>query len=55
MTSVQLPGSVEGFGISYLEASMHEKPIVAFRTGGVEEAVVHERTGLMVRRVICKA
>ena len=47
MTSVQLPESVEGFGISYLEASVHEKPIVAFRSGGVAEAVVHEGTGLL--------
>ena len=48
MTSVRLPESVEGFGISYLEASIHAKPILAFRTGGVEEAVVHDRTGLLV-------
>ncbi len=48
MTSVQLPESVEGFGISYLEASMFEKPVVGFRTGGVEEAVKHDRTGLLV-------
>jgi glycosyltransferase involved in cell wall biosynthesis len=48
MTGVQLPESVEGFGISFLEASLFEKPIVAFRTGGVAEAVVHDRTGLLV-------
>ncbi len=48
MTSVQLPESVEGFGISYLEASMFEKPVVGFRSGGVEEAVMQDRTGLLV-------
>ena len=48
MTSATLPKSVEGFGISYLEASVHGKPVVGFRTGGVEEAVLHDETGLLV-------
>jgi phosphatidyl-myo-inositol dimannoside synthase len=48
MTSVRLPDSVEGFGLSYLEASIHGKPIVAFRSGGVEEAVLDGQTGLLV-------
>ncbi len=48
MTSVQLPRSVEGFGISYLEASAFAKPIIAFRSGGVEEAVRSDQTGLLV-------
>jgi phosphatidyl-myo-inositol dimannoside synthase len=48
MTSVQLPRSVEGFGISYLEASAFAKPVVAFRSGGVEEAVLSDQTGLLV-------
>jgi phosphatidyl-myo-inositol dimannoside synthase len=48
MTSVRLPNSVEGFGISYLEASVHGKPVIAFRTGGVEEAVLQDQTGLLV-------
>src|SRR5262249_13394061 len=48
MTSVRLRDNVEGFGISYLEASIHGKPNLAFRSGGVEEAVLHDRTGLIV-------
>ena len=48
MTSVTLPNSVEGFGISYLEASIHGKPVIGFRTGGVSEAVLHDETGFLV-------
>ena len=48
MTSVSLPDSVEGFGITYLEASIHGRPVIAFRTGGVEEAVLDGETGLVV-------
>lgn len=48
MTSVSLPNSVEGFGITYLEASIHGRPVIAFRTGGVEEAVRDGETGLVV-------
>ena len=39
---------VEGFGISYLEASASQKPIVAGRGGGVEDAVVDGVTGVLV-------
>ncbi|OAI43094.1 hypothetical protein AYO41_02905 [Verrucomicrobia bacterium SCGC AG-212-E04] len=48
MTSVSLPNSVEGFGITYLEASIHGRPVIAFRTGGVAEAVQDQETGLIV-------
>jgi len=39
---------VEGFGIVYLEAGASGKPIVAGRSGGVEEAVLDGITGLLV-------
>jgi len=39
--------SVEGFGFVYLEASAHGLPIVANRTGGVEDAVLNRQTGLL--------
>ncbi len=39
---------VEGFGIVYLEAALAGVPSVAGRSGGVPEAVRHERTGLVV-------
>lgn len=48
MTSRSLPRSVEGFGISYLEAGYHGKPVVAYRSGGAVEAVVDGETGLVV-------
>jgi phosphatidylinositol alpha-1,6-mannosyltransferase len=39
---------VEGFGIVFLEAAATAKPSVAGRSGGAEEAVVDEHTGLLV-------
>ena len=48
MTSRSLPKSVEGFGISYLEAGYHGKPVVGYRSGGAVEAVVDGETGLLV-------
>jgi phosphatidylinositol alpha-1,6-mannosyltransferase len=48
MTSRSLPRSVEGFGISYLEAGFHRKPVVGYRSGGVVEAVLDGETGLLV-------
>ena len=44
-----LTGSdMEGFGIVYLEAAVFGKPVIASATGGVEDAVLHEKTGLVV-------
>jgi phosphatidylinositol alpha-1,6-mannosyltransferase len=44
------PGGVggEGFGIVYLEAGAHRLPVVAGAVGGALDAVVHEKTGLLV-------
>ena len=47
LTSVQRADSVEGFGIVYLEASAHGLPILANRVGGVADAVVDGKTGLL--------
>ena len=47
LTSLPLARSIEGFGFVYLEASAYGLPIVANRTGGVEDAVLHEETGLL--------
>ncbi len=46
-TSIQYGKSIEGFGLSYLEASAFGLPIIAFRTGGVSDAVVDNKTGLL--------
>jgi len=40
---------VEGFGIVYLEASAFGKPVVAANTGGIPDAVIDGRNGLLVR------
>jgi glycosyltransferase involved in cell wall biosynthesis len=40
--------SIEGFGIVYLEAGYFAKPVLASRVGGVEDAVHHQVTGLLV-------
>jgi len=38
----------EGFGLVFLEAAAAELPVVAGRSGGVEEAVINGQTGLVV-------
>jgi glycosyltransferase involved in cell wall biosynthesis len=48
LTSIEHRHSIEGFGIVYLEASMHGLPIIAHATGGVPEAVRHGLSGLLV-------
>ncbi|MEM9445215.1 MAG: glycosyltransferase family 4 protein [Verrucomicrobiota bacterium] len=48
MTSRTLKTSVEGFGITYLEAGLQSKPVIGYRTGGVAEAVKDGQTGILV-------
>ncbi|UCE84591.1 MAG: glycosyltransferase family 4 protein [Deltaproteobacteria bacterium] len=45
---VVLPSRQEGLGVAALEAMALARPVVATRVGGLGEAVVHERTGLLV-------
>ena len=45
-----LPSIQEGQGIVLLEASASGKPVVAFDIGGVNEAVVNGKTGLLTTR-----
>lgn len=47
LTSMPKAKSVEGFGFVYLEASSYGLPIIANRTGGVEDAVIDGKTGLL--------
>lgn len=42
------PPNVEGFGISFLEASVCGKPVVGGRSGGIPDAVIDGVTGLLV-------
>jgi phosphatidylinositol alpha-1,6-mannosyltransferase len=46
---------VEGFGIVFLEAAASGRAVVAGRSGGAEEAVEDERTGLLVEGAEPKA
>lgn len=48
MTSRNLDDSVEGFGMTYLEAGYFRKPVVGYRVGGVADAVCDGQTGLLV-------
>lgn len=47
MPSRVIEGDVEGFGIVYLEAAIAGKPVIAGRSGGAEDAVIDEETGLL--------
>lgn len=42
------PGSVEGFGIVFVEAGAFGVPSIAGADGGTSDAVLHEQTGLVV-------
>ncbi len=51
MASREIPGRldlVEGFGISFIEASASGLPVVAGDSGGISDAVQHGKTGLLV-------
>lgn len=41
-------GDVEGFGIAYLEANAFGKSVIGGRSGGVPEAILDNRTGILV-------
>lgn len=49
MPSRMLPnGDVEGFGIVYLEANAYGTPVIGGRSGGIPEAILDKKTGLLV-------
>lgn len=39
---------VEGFGLAYLEAAASHVPSIGSRIGGIPEAVLHDKTGILV-------
>mgnify|MGYP003108773797 CR=1 FL=1 len=47
LTSRQTKMSVEGFGLVYLDASALGLPVVATRSGGIPEAVIEGKSGLL--------
>jgi len=44
-------GDVEGFGIVFLEANAHGKPVIGGRSGGAVDAIVDGETGLLVNPI----
>lgn len=48
LTPKMVGGGVEGLGIVFLEASLHSKPIITSENGGIPEAVIKNKTGLMI-------
>jgi phosphatidylinositol alpha-1,6-mannosyltransferase len=42
------PNDVEGFGIVFLEANSYRKPVIAGNSGGVPDAIVNGKTGILV-------
>ena len=40
--------SIEGFGIAYLEAAFFGVPSIASKIGGTPEAVLHNKTGIII-------
>ena len=48
MPSYQVANSLEGFGISYVEAAGFGIPSIAGNVGGAPEAVLHDKTGWCV-------
>ena len=48
MPARQINEDVEGFGIVYLEANLFSKPVIAGKSGGVEDAVIDGQTGILV-------
>src|SRR5207245_1830584 len=47
-TALVAPFRDEGLGLVAIEAQLSEAPVVAFRSGGLTDIVVHEQTGLLV-------
>lgn len=47
LTPKELPGDYEGFGIVYNEAAFFGLPVVGTNTGGVPEAVLDGKTGIL--------
>lgn len=48
MPSREVSDNVEGFGLTFLEAAASGLPAVGGDSGGIRDAVIHERTGLLV-------
>ena len=47
MPSIIYKKSVEGFGISFIEAAQHSVPSIGGKDGGEADAIKHQKTGLI--------
>ena len=47
-TAFILPNDIEGFCIAFLEAGMHQIPVIGGNTGGVAEAILNGKTGYLI-------
>lgn len=45
-----LPSRYEGFGISLIEASACRKPLIGCNTGGIPDAIIENKTGLLFKK-----
>jgi phosphatidylinositol alpha-1,6-mannosyltransferase len=48
LPAVQVPGDMEGFGIVLTEAAAAGKPVVSTRLGGITDAVIDGKSGILV-------
>jgi phosphatidylinositol alpha-1,6-mannosyltransferase len=48
LPAIQIPGDMEGFGIVLIEAGAAGKPVVSTKLGGVTDAVVDGKSGILV-------
>ena len=49
MPSISEKSSIEGFGISFLEANFFKLPVIGTNTGGIVEAIIDGKTGLLIK------
>jgi glycosyltransferase involved in cell wall biosynthesis len=48
MPNISIPGDMEGFGLVCLEASLCGAPVFAASSGGIPDAVRHNRKGILL-------
>lgn len=46
--NIVVPGTMEGFGISVIEAALCGRPVIASNLQGLKDAIIHNENGLLV-------
>lgn len=49
MTSITEENSIEGFGLVFLEANYFKVPVIGSYSGGILDAIVNDKSGLLVK------